>query len=230
MLESVLFSSFCPSSSLSICLPLISSLSICLALSVSCSFSAICERAALCPRHINTQWPSQGLQQRAQVPFSVSLTDFILHLLCLIFRPQNRTAHSLNSTLLERTLLYLRKRPKKVSSYCILCPLFSLLSPSTLFLSLKISHVFLSPPPAPCLSSSPSPIHAGECIIPELLSCSILISVDIITECPNKMHSLYTQTYLDLSGLARPVKGTVHQNKNETSVIMYSPPCSSKPV
>lgn len=45
-------------------------------LRLSCSFSAICERAARCPRHINTQWPSQGLQQRAQVPFSVSLTDF----------------------------------------------------------------------------------------------------------------------------------------------------------
>lgn len=135
---------------------------------------------------------------------------------CLIFRPQNRTAHSLNSTLLERMLSYLRKRHKKVSSYCILCPHFSLPSMCHFpFCSLIYSF---SPLPhfshwksvmcfclLPLLHVSPALrlpycVHAEEFIILELLSCSILISVYIITECPNKMHCIpkriWTQVWL----------------------------------
>lgn len=227
---------FCPSSSLSICLTLIPSLSICLALSVSCSFSAICERAALCPRHINTQWPSQGLQQRAQVPFSVSLADFysspplphssssLSHFSpsesnCTFFKFYTSGENAVifkKTTQKSKFLLY--PLPSFLSAFYVSFPslpshLF-ILSPSTLFLSLKISHVFLSPPPAPCLSSSPPPIlctcrRIYHSWAPFLFSSYFSLHNYWMPQ----QNALYTQTYLG-TGLARPIKGIVHQKWN----------------
>lgn len=147
--------------------------------------------------------------------FSVSFFSYFL-----MFRPQNQTAHSLNSTLLERMLSYLRKRLKKVSSSCSLCPLFSLpsvcdprlcsLSYSFSILPHCFSHwksvmCFCLLPPAPCLSHTCTRVYH---------SWAPLLFNFYFSRHNSWMppqNTLYAQKYVDtlLSGLAEPIKGIV---------------------
>lgn len=178
-------------------------------LRLSCSFSAICERAALCPRHINTQWPSQGLQQRAQVPFSVSLTDFYSSpsLPHFPFSLSHVSPSESNCTFFKfytsgENAVIFKKTTQKSKFFLYTLPSFSLPSMcdphlcSLVYSFSLLPHCFSHWKSVMCfcllpllhVSIFPPPIHAQEFTILELLSCSILISVYIIPECPNKIH------------------------------------------
>lgn len=138
-----------------------------------------------------------------------------------MFHPQNQTAHSLNSTLLERMLSYLRKQHKKVSSSCILCPLslsflcviliFALssihsLSFHTVSLIENQSCVSVS---SPCSMSLHLPyMHKNLPFLSSFL-VQFLFQFTLFLNAPTK-YTICTKISL-LTGLSMPIKVIVHQ-------------------